>query len=79
MDSLIVFQADEDADFFDWFERGMEPKEAADEKVSNEAIEVMRERQDFFQPLAQRVLALVGKEFFWRRRMVVRHFRYCFP
>ena len=79
MNDLLVLKSDEDADFLDGFERGIEPEKAADEKVSNEAIEVLRQRQDFFQPLAQRVLALIGEESFRRWRMVVWHFRLVVP
>ena len=68
---LFVFQANEDADFLYLLQRVIEPEKPADEKISDKAIEVMRLRQDFFQPLAQGVVALIGQEFFrgnWRRR-----------
>jgi hypothetical protein len=79
VNDLLVLKADEDADSRDGFERGIEPEKAADKKVSNEAIEVLRQRQDFFQRLAERVLALIREESFRRWRMVVWHFRLGFP
>ena len=48
MDNLLVLQPDDDTDLLDRFKRGIEPEKAADEKVSNEAVEVLRQRQDFF-------------------------------
>ena len=71
MNDLLVSQADKNADFLNRFERRVKPEETADEKVPNKAIEVLCERQDFLQPFAQRVIALVGKEFFWCWRMIV--------
>ena len=66
VNDLFVFQADQDADFLDRFERGIEPEKAADEKISDETIEIFGERQDFFQPLAQGVFALVRQKLFRR-------------
>jgi hypothetical protein len=64
VNDLLGLKPDEDAGFLDGFERGIEPEKAADEKVSNEAIEVLRQGQDSCQPLAQRVLALIVRNFF---------------
>jgi hypothetical protein len=60
MDNLLVFQADENADSVDWLKCRIEPEEATDEEVSDEAVKILRQRKDFLQPLAERVLALVG-------------------
>ncbi|MHB1292414.1 MAG: hypothetical protein ACYCY5_09540 [Sulfuricella sp.] len=60
MYDLLIHQANENADFLYLFQRGIEPEKTADKKVSDKAIEVMRHRQDFLQPLAQSVVALIG-------------------
>jgi len=70
MYDLSIRQANEDADFLYLLQRGIEPEKPADKKITHKAIEVMRQRKNFFQPLAQGVVALIGQEFFrgnWRR------------
>ena len=70
MYGLSIHQANKNKDFCYLLQRGIEPEKPADKKIPNKAIEVMRLRQDFFQPLAQGVVALIGQEFFrgnWRR------------
>ena len=64
MYDLSIRQANEDADFLYLFQRGIEPEKSADKKVTDKATEVVRLRQDFLQPLAQGVVALIGQEFF---------------
>jgi hypothetical protein len=72
MYDLLVHQANENADFLYLLQCWIEPEKSADKKISDKAIEVMRQWQNFLQPLAQGVVALIGQEFFrgnwWRRR-----------
>lgn len=83
MYDLFIHQANEDADICYWLQCGVEPEKSADKKVADKAIEVMRLRQNFFQPLAQGVVALIGQEFFrgnWLRLiMIVGHLRHTLP
>jgi hypothetical protein len=58
---LLVHQANENADFLYLLQCWIEPEKSADKKISDKAIEVMRQWQNFLQPLAQGVVALIGQ------------------
>ncbi|MDO8261725.1 MAG: hypothetical protein Q7T21_00715 [Gallionella sp.] len=64
MYDLFIHQANENADFLYLLQCGIEPEKPADKKVTDKAIEVMRQQQNFLQPLAQGVVALIGQDFF---------------